>query len=78
MQIIALQPAKSLAPRSFSWSVVMEFASCHASRVNHLIPSVNGEPERSAWGVFSTECFPTYDFLSVQERIKERVENGGQ
>ena len=42
------------------------------------LAAVNVELERSAWGVFRTECYPAYDFVPVRERIKERVRNGGQ
>ena len=41
-------------------------------------PPQGVELERSAWGVFSTEVFPTYDFIPVRETIRERVRNGGQ
>lgn len=62
-----------------SWTVAMGFGQIVTLRVPvDLIPVVNVELERSAWGVFSTECFPTYDFVPVRERIKERVKNGGQ
>jgi hypothetical protein len=37
-----------------------------ASRLNE----VNVEIERSAWGVFTTEFYPTYDFQPVRERLK--------
>ena len=30
---------------------------------------VNVEIERCAWGAFSTEFFPTYDFIPVRERL---------
>jgi hypothetical protein len=43
-----------------------------------LLPLVNVELERSAWGVFRTECYPAYDFIPVRERIKERVRKGGK
>jgi hypothetical protein len=43
-----------------------------------LLPAVNLEIERSAWGVFRTEFYPSYDFVPVRERISERVRNGGQ
>ncbi|MCY1466773.1 hypothetical protein D9M71_852070 [compost metagenome] len=43
-----------------------------------LLNKVNVELERSAWGVFRTECYPTYDFVPVREMIRERVRNGGQ
>ena len=42
------------------------------------LAEVNVELERSAWGVFRTECFPAYDFVPVRERIKERVRQGGK
>jgi len=62
-----------------SWTVAMGFGQIVTLRVPvELIPVVNVELERSAWGVFTTECFPTYDFVPVRQRIKERVENGGQ
>jgi 2-iminobutanoate/2-iminopropanoate deaminase len=31
--------------------------------------AVNVALERSAWGVFKTECYPTYDFVKVRERL---------
>lgn len=37
-----------------------------ASRLNE----VNVEIERSAWGVFTTEFYPTYDFQPVRQRLK--------
>ena len=43
-----------------------------------LLPAVNVALERSAWGVFRSECYPAYDFMPVRERIRERVRNGGQ
>ena len=42
------------------------------------LAEVNVELERSAWGVFRTECYPAYDFIPVRERIKERVRKGGK
>ena len=35
----------------------------------HLLNVVNVEIERCAWGAFSTEFFPTYDFIPVRERL---------
>ncbi len=62
-----------------SWTVAMGFGQIVTLRLApFLIQAVNVELERSAWGVFTTECFPTYDFIPVRERIKERVKNGGQ
>ncbi|SLN63623.1 hypothetical protein [Oceanibacterium hippocampi] len=62
-----------------SWTVAMGFGQIVTLR---LPPSrlnvVNVELERSAWGVFSTEIFPTYDFVPVREMIRERVRNGGK
>jgi len=62
-----------------SWKVAMGFGQIVTLRVPvELLPAVNVELERSAWGVFTTECFPTYDFVPVPQSIKERVKNGGQ
>ena len=35
----------------------------------HRLAAVNVELERRAWGVFHTECYPTYDFVPVRERL---------
>jgi len=62
-----------------SWTVAMGLGQIVTLRLPAaLIPALNVELERCAWGVFSTECYPTYDFIPVRERIKERVKNGGQ
>jgi hypothetical protein len=62
-----------------SWVVAMGFGQIVTlSLPPALLPAVNVELERSAWGVFRTECFPAYDFVPVRERIKERVRQGGQ
>ncbi|OYN94033.1 hypothetical protein [Enemella evansiae] len=39
-----------------------------------LLPAVNVELERRAWGVFRTECWPSYDFLPVRERLTREAE----
>jgi hypothetical protein len=62
-----------------SWTVAMGFGQiCTLSVPAHRLAEVNVELERRAWGVFRTECFPTYDFVPVRERIKARVRAGGQ
>jgi hypothetical protein len=62
-----------------SWTVAMGFGQIVTLEVPPaLLPMVNVELERSAWGVFSTECYPTYDFVPVRERIRERVRQGGK
>jgi hypothetical protein len=62
-----------------SWTVAMGFGQIVTLRLPaSKLAEVNVELERSAWGVFRTECFPAYDFVPVRERIKERVRNGGQ
>lgn len=62
-----------------SWTVAMGLGQIVTLR---LPPSklnvVNVELERSAWGVFETECYPAYDFVPVREMIRERVRNGGK
>jgi hypothetical protein len=62
-----------------SWTVAMGFGQIVTLRLPpSKLAEVNVELERSAWGVFRTECLPSYDFLPVRERIKERVRKGGQ
>lgn len=62
-----------------SWTVAMGFGQIVTLEMApHLLPVVNVELERSAWGVFRTECYPTYDFVPVRERIRERVRQGGK
>jgi hypothetical protein len=65
--------------RVVSWTVAMGLGQIVTLEMPpHLLPVVNVELERSAWGVFKTGCYPTYDFVPVRERIRERVKNGGQ
>ncbi|MEO8856052.1 MAG: hypothetical protein ABI343_03595 [Burkholderiaceae bacterium] len=65
--------------RIVSWTVAMGLGQIVTLELPpQLLPQVNLELERSAWGVFRTECYPTYDFVPVRERIRERVRAGGQ
>ncbi|MDM0072814.1 hypothetical protein QTH90_00350 [Variovorax sp. J2P1-59] len=65
--------------RVVSWTVAMGLGQILTLELPpEKLPLVNLELERRAWGVFSTECYPTYDFIPVRERIRERVRNGGQ
>ena len=53
-----------------SWNVVMGIGQIVTLRLPpHLLNVVNVEIERCAWGAFSTEFFPTYDFIPVRERL---------
>ena len=53
-----------------SWNVVMGIGQIVTLRLPpRLLATVNVEIERSAWGVFETEFYPTYDFVPVRERI---------
>jgi hypothetical protein len=53
------------------WNVVMGIGQIVTLRLPpSLLNVVNIEIERCAWGVFSTEFFPTYDFVPVRERLK--------
>lgn len=62
-----------------SWVVAMGFGQIVTLRLPpSRLAEVNVELERSAWGVFRTECFPAYDFVPVRERIRERVRQGGK
>jgi hypothetical protein len=54
-----------------SWNVVMGIGQIVTLCLPpHLVNAVNVEIERCAWGAFTTEFFPTYDFLPVRERLK--------
>ena len=65
--------------RIVSWTVAMGLGQIVMLELPPaLLPVVNLELERSAWGVFTTACYPSYDFVPVRERIRERVRNGGQ
>jgi hypothetical protein len=65
--------------RIVSWTVAMGFGQILTLELPpEKLPQVNVELERRAWGVFGTECYATYDFVPVRERIRERVRAGGQ
>ncbi|MFM7570518.1 MAG: hypothetical protein ACKO8O_17695 [Betaproteobacteria bacterium] len=60
-----------------SWNVVMGIGQIVTLRLPpEKLAMVNVELERSAWGVFSTEFFPTYDFVPVREQIRARAHAG--
>ena len=66
-----------------SWNVVMGIGQIVTLRLPpSLVNVVNVEIERSAWGVFATEFYPTYDFVPVRERLaresRERRAKGGK
>ena len=65
--------------RTVSWTVAMGLGQIATLELPpHLLPTLNLELERRAWGVFSTACYPTYDFVPVRQRIRQRVAEGGQ
>ena len=58
-----------------SWTVAMGLGQIVTLRMPpEKLQAVNIEIERSAWGVFSTEMYVSYDFVPVRERIKARYE----
>ena len=60
-----------------SWVVAMGLGQIVTLRLPpEKLNAVNIELERSAWGVFSTECFVSYDFVPVRERIIKRFHDG--
>lgn len=62
-----------------SWYVAMGFGQIVTVALKpERLQALNLELERSAWGVFRTECFPAYDFVPVREAIRERVREGGK
>ena len=53
-----------------SWTVAMGLGQIVTLRLSpDRLQAVNVELERSAWGVFRTEVFVSYDFLKVRERL---------
>ncbi len=65
-----------------SWTVAMGLGQIVTLRLPpDRLQAVNVELERSAWGVFRTEMFVSYDFLKVRDRLAResaaRREAGG-
>ena len=53
-----------------SWVVAMGIGQIVTLRLPaSKLNAVNVELERRAWGVFSTDFYPTYDFIPVRERL---------
>ncbi len=64
--------------RIVSWTVAMGLGQVLTLELPpQLLPALNLELERRGWGVFATECYPSYDFVPVRERIRARVRAGG-
>ena len=62
-----------------SWTVAMGLGQIVTLRLPpRLLATLNVEIERSAWGVFTTEFYPTYDFVPVQARLKREWESAEQ
>lgn len=60
-----------------SWTVAMGLGQIVTLRLPpEKLNLVNIEIERSAWGVFATEIYPTYDFVGVREKIRARYRAG--
>jgi len=60
-----------------SWYVAMGLGQIVTLRLPaEKLGLVNLDLERSAWGVFSTECYVSYDFVPVRERIIQRYRDG--
>ena len=53
-----------------SWNVVMSVGQIVTLRLPpNKLQAVNVELERCAWGVFETECYPSYDFIATRDRL---------
>jgi hypothetical protein len=60
-----------------SWYVAMGLGQIVTLRLPvEKLQAVNIELERSAWGVFTTECYVSYDFEPVRDRITARFRAG--
>lgn len=56
------------------WYVMMGIGQVAILKVpGHKLRDVNLAIEKSAWGAFDTEFYPTYDFTPMLKGIKERV-----
>ena len=56
-----------------SWYVMMGVGQVVTLRLPaHRLREVNPSIERCAWGSFSTEFYPTYDFRPVWEGLKSK------
>ena len=54
-----------------SWYVMMGIGQVVTLRVPpHRLREVNVALEKSAWGAFRTEFYPTYDFVPVWQGLK--------
>jgi hypothetical protein len=54
-----------------SWYVVMGIGQVVTLKLPaNRLAEVNVALERMAWGVFTTDFYPTYDFVPVRERLK--------
>lgn len=55
-----------------SWYVMMGIGQVVTLRVpGHRLREVNLALEQSAWGAFTTEFYPTYDFRPVFEKLRK-------
>lgn len=58
-----------------SWVVAMGIGQIVTLRFPaDRLAAVNVELERRAWGVFTTEFHPTYDFMPVRERLTREAD----
>ncbi len=56
-----------------SWYVMMGIGQVVTLRVPaHRLREVNLTLEKCAWGAFSTEFYPTYDFQAVAKALRDK------
>ena len=59
-----------------SWKVVMGIGQVVVLKVPATrLREVNVALEKSAWGSYKTEFYPTYDFMPVYKQIRDTVDN---
>jgi len=59
-----------------SWKVVMGIGQVVVLKVPATrLREVNVALEKSAWGSYKTEFYPTYDFMPVYKQIRDTVNN---
>ena len=67
-------PAASTLIRAHILITIAPKALSQVTASLEKLQAVNIEIERSAWGVFETEMYVSYDFVPVRERIRARYQ----
>ena len=62
--------------RVVSWYVMMGIGQVVTLKITHKdLRTLNLSIEKGAWGAFSTEFYPTYDYVPVYKEMMEKETN---